>query len=156
MNIYNGPLRITQETLDQIAQVQAYAFTHRETLRDLRNRMSTGTHNPGTIPEHCLEIPVGYQVIYSIEQNEPGWCHHFAISVTQPKMDPSPGAVTRILEAFGLRNLTPKGILQEAIQIWGEQVSQTNEARNLLYPIKNFAEMQQRMEGLLQAAPKSE
>ncbi len=156
MNIYNGPLRITMETWAQAAAVQAYAFQHRETLRALRNRMSTGTKSPGAEPGHCLSIPVGYNVVYSIEQNEPGWCHHFAISVTQPRMDPSPGAVTRILEMFGVKGTTTKGVLQEAIQIWGEKLSTTNEARNLLYPIKDFAAMQKRIEELLQAATKSE
>lgn len=156
MNIYTGPLNITMATWEEAARVQAYAFQHRETLRALRNRMSTGTKPPGMDEGHCLSIPVGYKVVYAIEQNAPGWCHHLLIYVTQPKMDPNPGAVTRILELFGITARGPKGVLVEALDIADEKISNITVGKSLLYPIKDFGAMQKRMEELSQAATKSE
>jgi len=95
---------ITEAVKARAEDVREHAFTHRETARQVANRLTSNTPGPGNDPAFILEVPVGYKVVYSIEQQPNGWCQHFAFAVNRPKMAPNPEAVSQILEqCFGIR-----------------------------------------------------
>jgi hypothetical protein len=132
-------LYIDDDIVAKAQAVQAYAIEHRETLRQIAARMSTNAPGPGNDENHVLFIPAGYRVVYSIEQQQVGWCQHISISVDTPGMWPSQESVSRILkELFGiLWNPNPKRPNQSqpdaAIQLWQEESAQ---AVNFLFPYK--------------------
>lgn len=133
-------LLITDSTIADAQKVIAYAVQHRETMKDLANRISTNAPGPGNDPNHVLLVPEGYRVVYSIEQQPSGWCQHFSISINRHGMSPNPEAVAMILEkCFGIRwNMRPNkpdpNRPDVAISIW-EEPSMPG-VPNILFPFK--------------------
>jgi hypothetical protein len=133
------PLVITDATIAEAAKVKAYAIQHRETMKELANRISTNAPGPGNDPQHVLLVPEGYRVVYSIEQQPSGWCQHFSISVNRRGMSPSPDAVSLILEkCFGIRwNMRGKPTVDRpdlALSVWDEPSMPG--VPNILFPFK--------------------
>lgn len=107
-------------------KVKAYAIEHRETLRQIAERMSVNAPGPLNDPNHILLVPAGYKVVYSIEQQPVGWCQHISISVDRRGAWPHENHVSIILEKlFGIRwNPNPKKPdptkPDVPIQLWSE------------------------------------
>lgn len=135
MNQYLRPCNITPDIQARAKEVMAYAFEHRETIKSLRDRMSSFTPPPGLNPDHVLEIPIGYKVAYMVEQDEMGWQEHVSIMVSQPKLSPTPDAVVKILGLFDIHFTDVAKLLINAKKIWEEKVSATHSAQNLTYAV---------------------
>lgn len=119
-------LVIDQPTRDRIAAIKAYALEHVYTRNRLEHIMAMG-ESVGCSKEHCIEIPMGYRVVYSIEdQPEPiGRCTHMSFSLDGPKgAMPALEAVALIMEEFGVDPLTNDvGRNSEGlISVWLEKI----------------------------------
>ncbi len=148
MNTYMTPPAITPFVMERIEQVRAYAFEHRETVRQFNDRISTRAPGPRDREEHQVPIPIGYTVVYYIVQDSNGWNQIFEIGVAQPKMSPAPGSVARILEAFGVvaKGNGTMNVLQQATKVQEYPVSATHTVVNLVYPF-NFDDWNKRTAG---------
>jgi hypothetical protein len=98
------PLVIDETVKHEIARVKKFAEEHRQSTDDLKANVN-GTAKPvGDDPGHALMIPVGFRVVYSIEQQpEVGWVHHFSVSAPDPGRAISINGMRLILDEFGLK-----------------------------------------------------
>ncbi len=98
------PLVIDNNVRLAAQAVVDYAALHAHTCHDLM-AVIKGTRQPaGDDRRHVLEIPVGYRVVYSIEQQAAplGWCHHLSVSIPVAGRAPSIEAVNEIGKLFGM------------------------------------------------------
>lgn len=120
------PLLITDAVRAEVARVMVHAERERFTLDELLQRcrgetFRDGQYNPsqdipaiGDDPGHCCEIPFGYRVVFSIEEQMPplGWCRHISISVDEDGMLPSEVAAMEIARLFGFTDDPKKCYLE--------------------------------------------
>lgn len=130
------PLLITKAVQEEVARVIAFAERERYTLEELKtvygaelvkagtrisNTETAQSRVVGDNPEHCLVIPLGYRVVYSIEEQPDPllWCRHISISVFGPRSErclPGIYAVEEICKLFGFRD----GVEQVRGAVWQE------------------------------------
>ena len=106
------PLIYTPAIQDQIDKVVAYGFAHPYTLSDLFQIKGHPSRAAGYDPQRRVNIPVGYGVVFSVEQQPPpmNWCRHLSVSVSKRGKYPSVAAVNLIMKLFGFRHqLTEEG-----------------------------------------------
>jgi hypothetical protein len=114
-------LELNPKVHERIAEVKAYAEVHRETMADMMRRMNKEGCAPGDNPQHVVNIFDGFKVVYSIEQQAFGWCHHISISVDTrdpEKKLPHPVAAKIILQLFDLK--------------WGEEIQFKNNENDVV------------------------
>jgi hypothetical protein len=122
-------------------EIMAYAAAHRESLTDLRNRLASGM--PMKDPEKfMMEVRIGYNIAYTIEQRDRGWVQHISIYQATPRIMPHPPAVAQILtELFGIQPNKPvpasgrsAGVLGEALKVEQQTLPNGCIAVDLFYP----------------------
>ncbi len=97
-------LVIDKEVKAKIAKVIAYAEKHRIVLAALE-KLKAGVARPlGNNPSLSCQIPMGYRVTFTIEEQPFGWCRHISISVDGTGW-PNPVAVEAIMQEFGFSTL---------------------------------------------------
>lgn len=151
MNTYMHPPAITPEVERRAYEVQNHAVSRRETLVIFNNRLATGTPGPRDDEKHHLVVPIGYRVVYSVVQDTTGWNQVFEISVTQPKMSPSPGAVARLLALFGIETKDEQHVFKQAKSVQELAISPTTTAVVLTFPF-NFYDWNKRTPGAAEPA----
>ena len=123
----NRVLEINSETEKDAAKVIKYANEHRYT-EAMNKLVASGDLAPaGLDPNFLLHIHDGYRVIYSIEKQPSGWCHHISISVEAKGKYPNEYAVKMILQLFNM--LDP----ERDQLIWPDEES---ESVNVLFLLK--------------------
>lgn len=122
------PLVLTQDVRDAVAKLVQHAMANPLSLAALRSCMA-GTRSPiGDDPEHRLEIPMGYRVVYSHElQPTMGRCRHLSVSVDAKNRGPGLEAVNEIAKMFGFK----EGI-NSADHVWKEDLADDQMAVNLI------------------------
>lgn len=53
--------------------------------------------------DFTIDLPGGFRVTYTLEQQPPGLCRHLSISVGAPGRAPSPHAIAALMQEFGFR-----------------------------------------------------
>lgn len=76
-----------------------------------------------------IELPIGYHITYSHEQQPDGLCRHISVSVARAGRMPSTEAVEMILGAFGM---TP---IRTSVALWIEDIDADTKAINLVQPL---------------------
>jgi hypothetical protein len=112
------PLVIGPAEKEKIAAVVAYAEAHRIDIDAVRRIMTGDGPFPGMIPDHCVMIPAGFGVCFSIEQQpEPlGWCRHISVGIHRSEVLPDlpyggaehcphPLSVQVIMAEFGMKGM---------------------------------------------------
>jgi hypothetical protein len=95
------PLLIDDATRTKLEQVKAHAAANPFSIDDMRELM-TGRQVPaGDREGFSFEIPVGFRVVYTVEDHPSGRFKHISISVDDPKVAPSPEAVKYIMKEMG-------------------------------------------------------
>lgn len=101
------PLIIGTEEHDDIRRVVEHAERNRigwDELSLLAQRLKEGdTTAVSDDPQTRCVLPVGYRVVFSIEEHRPRWCRHLSISVDERGCLPGEFAVIEIARAFGFR-----------------------------------------------------
>ncbi len=97
------PLVIDDVVRARIAQVKAWAESHRFDFANMTERMKHPRHFED-INERIVEIPFGFRAVYSIEQQPPptDWCHHLSFSSEAPGRVMDPRAVILLVGELGL------------------------------------------------------
>jgi hypothetical protein len=109
-------LLIDAEAKAQIKKVIAYAQENRLSPGDLQINMG-GLKGPiGDNPNHVCHFFDGYRVVYSIEQQPIGDCHHLSVSVDAKGRYPTPQAVELIMKEFGI-----PGTIMGCVNCWMEE-----------------------------------
>ena len=99
-------LIITPEVDKRIAEIIAYSKAHPFT-EEMMKEMIAAEYPAGDNEAHVIEIPMGYRVVYTIEQQpEPvGLVVHMSFSVDGPEgAMPNEIAVREIARSFGVTN----------------------------------------------------
>lgn len=122
------PLLIDDNARQNIARLVEFADAHRLSAEEMQRRVANGGPSIGDDPRFSCEIPFGFRVVFSIEQQPMGWCRHLSVSVDHPDRMPSIPAVKMIMEAFGY-----KQGLDESIVHIEDDISP--KAINILAPI---------------------
>ncbi len=120
-------LEINSETEEDVVKVIEYAKEHKYTMA-MSKLVNAGDLPPaGLDPNFLLYIHDGFRVIYSIEEQPSGWCHHISISVEVDGKYPNEHAVQMILMLFNMYD--PK---KEQL-IW---LDKSSESVNALFPFE--------------------
>ena len=136
------PLKIDDAARARAIEIRRYAFDHRESLTDSRNREASGKSMAD--PEHySMQVPVGYYVAYNIEQGLRGWVQRISVYQATPKLTPHPPTVAKIVEElFGIKpSKLPvpgkgSGVLAEALEVSQQDLPNGCIAINLVYPFQ--------------------
>ena len=110
-------LEINDDTKEDIKKVKAYANEHKLTKGELLETMAGIKEDVGDDPDHVIHIHDGYRVVYSIEEQQIGDCHHLSVSIDRKGKWPQPTAVEMILEEFGMKKL------DESLAVWPEDIA---------------------------------
>lgn len=119
-------LLIIDDTIKEVIQrVVTYAEMHVYSMDDLLDMYNKQLPIVGDIPEHVCHIPMGFRVVYSIEEQNVGKIRHISISVETSGKLPSVPAIEQIIKLFGYTNdlcdclvrLEPIGDNHEAITV---------------------------------------
>jgi len=110
---------------DAVIKVISYAQEHKYSMGDLR-RVMEGINPPaGDNPRHVCHFFHGYKVVYSIEEQPLGLCHHLSVSIDSEL--PCVEAVEAIMKEFGII-----GTIYDCLHTWIEE----DRAINLLQKIE--------------------
>lgn len=95
------PLLISDEQLKELKE-----FAEKNTIAfDEMKQIKDGVLKPmGDRPEHLRIIPVGYRVVYSIEQHFERWMRHVSVSVDAEGKLPSIDSVGAIMHELGFNS----------------------------------------------------
>lgn len=94
------PLIIDDNARKIIQQMINHAKANPYSLKHVKRLVEGSESPPGDLDGFSCNLPVGYRVVYSIEVQPIGICHHISISV--PMRMPNPEAVELILHEFGM------------------------------------------------------
>lgn len=102
-------LNIGPAERERIAAVIDYARKNRSTLAQLKDRFDRQERGEnvivtGELPGHRCDLPIGFRVVYSEEEQPIGWCRHLSVSVDAVDKTPNMKALEFIMAAFGFRN----------------------------------------------------
>ena len=132
-------LNITDAARARAKEIKQYAFEHREGMTANRNRLSSG-RNLADPENFCMQVPVGFNIAYNIEQGMTGWVQRISVYQATPKLTPHPPTVARIVEELfdihPARNPVPgkgSGVLAEALSVEQQNLPNGCIAINLLY-----------------------
>lgn len=93
---------IDEASKSEIKRVKEYAESHIISREQLHMTMELMASPVGDEPGFKCIIPNGYCVVYSIEDQPAGLCHHLSISVDDPEKLPSVPAVENLMAELGL------------------------------------------------------
>lgn len=133
------PVHIDDAARARAKEIRQYAFAHRESMTENRNRLSIGKGLAD--PENfCMKVPVGYSIAYNIEQGMGGWVQRISVYQETPRLTPHPPTVARIVEELfdihPAKNPVPgkgSGVLAEALAVEQQALPNGCIAINLLY-----------------------
>lgn len=117
----------------KVMRVKEYALANRRTIHDVMRAMK-GQSVPGNDANRVVRLFDGYKVVYSVEQQPRGWCHHISIGIkprSAKALYPHEQAVREILKLF---ELPP---LEEAVFSYAEDVAGAEKAVNLLFKFES-------------------
>lgn len=102
------PLVIDAGAKRRITDVICYAEENRITKSEMMEIIENGgpegdSTAVGDDGNRCCYIDHGFKVVYSIEEQPIGWCHHLSVSVAALDKLPNIAAVARIMSEFGIK-----------------------------------------------------
>jgi hypothetical protein len=126
------PLWIGPEQQAAISGLIAKAGRERLPLEDMQRRalrLQRGDKLPKTYNmPFTIEIPFGFTVTYTVEEQPQGWTRHLSVAADRPRRAPSPEAADMLMREFGFR---APGVRQIEIK-WIEPLGNDRKAVNLV------------------------
>jgi hypothetical protein len=107
------PLIIGKEEKAAIKNLMFYAENNKINLKRMRMIMDRLLAPPGDNPNFLITLPVGFRVVFTIEQHPGGWHKHLSVSVPGKGHWPSIEAVDMIAQEFGIENFKDHYIYPE-------------------------------------------
>lgn len=114
------PLVIGPEQLERARDIKRHAEKNVMSHQELQNAMKTG-YVIGDDPEFAMDIPIGFKVVYTQEDQKPplNRCHHLSVSLNAPGRAPNEHAVQMIAEMFGIKT----NVLKAVVYMEGDAVN---------------------------------
>jgi hypothetical protein len=78
---------------------------------------------------HTLDLPFGYRVTFTVEQQPIGFCRHLSVSVSTPRKLPAIAVVEMLMSEFGFINRLGK------VPLWTETFDPGHQAINIIEPL---------------------
>jgi hypothetical protein len=122
-------LQFDEATRKEIQKAIVYANAHKMSILELEQTLNDPGKAAGFDPGFVTHIHDGFRVVYSIEEQPVGWCHHISISVESKTKYPHEIAIDEILKEFGMEQRSSG----KTVQIWLEEEFQ---AVNILQKMK--------------------
>lgn len=122
------PLLLSAQAQKEIGALIAHAKANPINIHEIFRIIGGNRPPPGDDPKNVIVIPVGYRVVFTIEQHQCGWCRHLSVSVLGDGVAPGPEAVAMIADFFGI-DRTQEADLQT------ERFSIKKMAINVIQPI---------------------
>lgn len=94
------PLIINQEIVQQLKDLADYADKNRYTMNDLVDIQAGRQAPPGDRKEFVCNIPMGYRVVFTIEDHKTLY-RHLSMSVYKPGTLPHPAAIEEVMGHLG-------------------------------------------------------
>jgi hypothetical protein len=133
------PLWIGPAQQTAIAELIAKAGRDRVPLEDMKRRvqqLQRGIPLPKRYNKaFMIDIPFGFTVTYTIEEQPQGWTRHLSVAADRPGRAPQPAAVEMLMREFGFR---AAGVRQIEIR-WMEPLGNDRQAVNLVEYIEASA-----------------
>lgn len=107
-------LQIDNDAREKIKKLIKYASEHKINEKSIRAMMAKEEKPVGDNPDYVIHLHDGFRVVYSIEEQPVGNCHHISISVDEIDKYPHPAAVEEILKEFGMKKI------EDSISLWNE------------------------------------
>lgn len=98
------PLVIDDTVKATIAKLVKFADERRMSFKEVYRRTQRNDP-PGNDPNYCCFIPMGFKVVFTIEEQPAGWARHFSISSQNHQRTPNPEGVNMLLPLFGFRDI---------------------------------------------------
>lgn len=132
------PLIIFEETKRDMQRLRAHAEANPLVLSELKRRFES-KEGIGDDPQFSCRIPVGFKVVFSIEQQPPplGLCRHISISVEQPGRSPHFEAVNMIMAEFGMEG--PVQTLKAPSMVYREDLPGGRSAINVIIQVPELS-----------------
>lgn len=90
---------------DALNNLREYAEKNPIAVDELLKIQSGAIRPVGKRSEHICELPVGFKIVYSIEQHHHGkWYRHLSVSVDAPGRLPHPENVDAIMDELGFKH----------------------------------------------------
>lgn len=102
------PLIIGKLQNNGIKKLISYAEKNKIDLKRMKNIMALKEPPVGDLKGYSLNIPVGFRVVYSIEEHPCGWMKHLSISLSKRHRVPNQYAVQMIMDKFSMGQLESK------------------------------------------------
>lgn len=101
-------LILNDEVKENLHQLRDYAEKHPLSFNDLLDIYNRQKEPPGNTKGYFIYVPVGYKVVFSVEQQKEK-IRHLSVGVGRENKFPSPEAVNVIMEHLGFRNTLHSG-----------------------------------------------
>lgn len=99
-----APLMVSSNEMARITEVLQYADIHRFNIQDLKRIIAGEAEPAGDNPAFEVMLPMGYRVVYTIEEHPGGWAKHISVSTVPRSSTLTGGALNRIMQLFGFRH----------------------------------------------------
>lgn len=96
-------LTLDDDTLARVKALLEYGEANPISMEDLQTFLVAheGRAAIGDLPGRSTQVPLGFRISFSVEQQPAGWCKHLSISC-QGKL-PHPVAAVQIMQLFKMR-----------------------------------------------------
>lgn len=97
------PLIIGDIERGNLQKLKEYAEANPISMEDLKSTVVGAKPPIGDDARHAVYLPVGYRVVYSVEQQMPGIMRHFSISVPEKGKFPNMHVVNELIGILGFK-----------------------------------------------------
>lgn len=101
---------------NKLRELKDYAESHHFTLEELYAIRRGECPQAGDRPEHHILFPVGYKVVFSIDQtlDQKRWVRHMSMSVSTPGRVPNEFALREVCSHLGFKDFD-KCLVQKSL-----------------------------------------
>jgi len=131
--------RISPEVIQKLKDLESYALLNPFTLPMLKEVLASKRSPAGDIPEYSITIPVGYKVVYSIEEHPGGFARHLSVSSPSKGKHPKPIVINTIMSYLEFDGMSSS----PDIYVYTENVGKGIEAINIIEMIKDVKSFNQ-------------
>jgi hypothetical protein len=120
------PFIIDDKLKTQIASLVAYAEKNPVSIDELLDTVNKQAKPVGDFSQHTLNLPFGYRIVYSIEEQPKGKIRHLSMSVNEDEKLPNEFVVREVMKLIGFKNEL------ENCEVFLESISLSRQAVNVL------------------------
>ena len=98
------PFIVDDDIREQFSNLVSYAEKHPLSIDDILDTMNKEVLPVGDDPNHVINMPFGYRIVYSVENQPSGKVRHLSMSVDEDDKCPNMAAVQETMKMLGFKN----------------------------------------------------